>query len=189
MDNKPIAAGKSSFDIVDRERVFGELNLKKNTVLLDVASGAGNYALAIAEALGDDGRVYAFDLWEEGIEELNRRAAAQDVKNIKAAVADVSKRIPLEAGSIDTCLIATALHDLVEDSAGEGALREVARVLKPGGRLVVAEFKKIDGPPGPPKRIRLAPEELDELVLPLGFEKEHTVDAGVYTYVTTYLKA
>lgn len=188
MDHKPIAAGKSSFDLVDKDTVLSELRLNENTAVLDMASGAGNYSLVIAEAMGGNGMVYAVDLWKEGIEELNRRQAALDLKNIEAAVADVSQEIPLQDGSIDVCLIATAFHDLVEDGTGDGALTEAARVLKSGGRLVMVEFKKIDGPPGPPRHIRLAPEELDELVLPFGFVKEHTLEAGDYTYVSTYLR-
>lgn len=189
MEHNPIAAGKSSFDLVDQEKVLAELNLQKNHNVLDVASGAGNYSLAIAEALGGNGMVYAFDLWKDGVDELNRRRDARNLQNIKTAVTDVSKEIPLQASAIDVCLIATALHDLVEDGTGDGALKEIARVLKPGGRLVVVEFRKMDGPPGPPKHIRLSPVELDELVVPFGYEKEHTVEAGDYTYVSTYFKA
>lgn len=187
MKKKPIAAGKSSFDLVDRKKVLAELDLRQDTVLLDVASGAGNYALEIAAAMPEGGRVHAVDLWQEGIDELNRRAAAQGLENISTSVADVAHRIPFDNSSVDVCLIATALHDLVEDNAGEGTLSEIARVLKPGGKLIVVEFNKVEGPPGPPMRIRLSPGELDELVLPFGFEKGHTVDAGACTYLTTYV--
>jgi ubiquinone/menaquinone biosynthesis C-methylase UbiE len=49
--------------------------------------------------------------------------------------------------SADVCLIATALHDFVEDRIDQGVLTEIARVVKPSGILAVMEFKKIDGPP------------------------------------------
>ncbi|MFA5802085.1 MAG: methyltransferase domain-containing protein [Thermoleophilia bacterium] len=188
MENKPIAAGKSAFEIVDTDVVFGELELKPDTILLDVASGVGNYALPAAEIIGENGAVYAVDLWQEGIEELGRRASELGLKNITAINADASKEIPLEDESVDTCLIATALHDLAEVNAAEGALREIARVLKPGGRLVIVEFKKMEGPPGPPLKIRFSPDELDELVLPFGFEKKHTVEAGEYFYLSSYVR-
>ena len=42
MDKKPVAAGKSSFDLVDTDAVFSILNLTGDTIFLDVASGAGN---------------------------------------------------------------------------------------------------------------------------------------------------
>jgi ubiquinone/menaquinone biosynthesis C-methylase UbiE len=184
-DKRPIAAGKSSFDLVDKEKVLAELNLQKGTVLLDVASGAGNYALEIANAMPEGGKIYAVDLWREGIDDLKRRAAERGLTSIRAVVADVSKEIPLRDHSVDVCFVATALHDLAEDNTAEGALKEMARVLKPGGNLVVIEFKKIEGP-GPPLRIRLSPKELDALVLPFGFKSHHMVDVGAYTYLTVY---
>lgn len=187
MEKKPIAAGKSSFDVVDSSTVLSALELEKGPVLADIASGAGNYAVAAALRMAEGGRIFAFDLWKEGIEELGRRVTEGGLSNLTAGVADVSKRIPLEDNSVDICLIATALHDLIEEKAGEGALREAARVLRPGGRLVIVEFKKVEGPPGPPRRIRLSPEELDEIVKPFGFEKKHTIDTGDYTYLSKYI--
>ncbi|MBE0429671.1 MAG: methyltransferase domain-containing protein [Thermoleophilia bacterium] len=188
MDETPISAGKSSFDLVNWQRVLPELGLDDGIVLVDIAGGAGNYALAIAEASAGKGMIHSFDLWRQGVDELSRRSAAAGFKNIRAEVADVSKRIPLPEHSVDACLIATAFHDLVEAGAGEGALAEVSRVLKAGGRLVVIEFKKMEGPPGPPISIRLSPEELDRKILPLGFRKGKTIEAGTHLYLSTYFK-
>jgi ubiquinone/menaquinone biosynthesis C-methylase UbiE len=185
MDDKPIAAGKSSYDMVDQNAVVQALALSPGDLLLDVAGGAGNYAIDIASSRPDV-KVVAVDLWAEGIAELVRRASAGGLKNVQAEVADVSRHIPLEDRTADVCLIATALHDLAADNAAEGSLREIARVLKAGGRLVIIEFKKVEGPPGPPRHIRLSPEELDELVLSQPFEKENSRDAGEYTYLTVY---
>jgi ubiquinone/menaquinone biosynthesis C-methylase UbiE len=82
--------------------------------------------------------------------------------------------------------MATVLHDLIEDGTHEGALEEIVRVLKPGGRLAIVEFKKIPGPPGPPEKVRLAPEELIRVLEPYGFKPRDTVSLGESTYLSLF---
>jgi len=77
----------------------------------------------------------------------------------------------------------TVLHDFARDGGEQGALRETARVLKPGGIFGIVEFKKIDGPPGPPIHIRLAPEEVESMIKSFGFTPTRSVDTGPYTYM------
>ena len=181
-----IAAGKSSYDLIDPERFFAALDLAGDTVLLDVGCGAGSYALAAAEWLGAGGTIYAVDLWQEGVESLARAAARRGLGTIHPLVADVSSRIPIPDRSVDVCLLATVLHDLIQDGTAEGTLREVRRALRPGGRLAVVEFEKVDGPPGPPAAIRLSPTELDAVLAPHGFRLIATTPVGLYNYLSVY---
>ena len=69
---KPTGAGKNSFGLIDTAKFFQELDLKKGTTFLDVASGWGAYSLAASDIVGKDGQVYAVDLWEEGISSLRK---------------------------------------------------------------------------------------------------------------------
>jgi ubiquinone/menaquinone biosynthesis C-methylase UbiE len=187
-EKQPTGAGKSSFDLIDAEKFFQELNLQKGISFLDVASGRGAYSLAVSDIIGPQGNVFAVDLWAEGIEMLKTAAQERGVQNITAFVSDVGRRIPVEDQSIDVCLIATALHDFVEDQIALSVLNEIVRVVKPAGILAVMEFKKIDGPPGPPIHIRLSPEEVTDLLGPYGFHKERTVDVGPYNYFMLMVK-
>jgi ubiquinone/menaquinone biosynthesis C-methylase UbiE len=184
MDHKPIAAGKSSFDLVDVEKLFSELNLKPETVFLDVACGRGSYSLAVSKLIEAEGHVYAVDLWEEGIAILEGEVTKRGIKNLTARVADVSRHIPVADKSIDICLLATVLHDLIQVQKAEGTLKEVQRVVKIGGTVAVVEFKKIEGPPGPPIDIRITAEELVGYALPHGLVPVKTVDLGPYHYLT-----
>ena len=187
MAEKPIAAGKSSFDLVDPEKIFAELRLQPDTVFLDVACGVGNYALAAAEFIGEEGTILAVDLWEEGIEVLRERVVELGLTQVHAEVGDVSQRLPAENCSVDVALMATVLHDLVKAETAEGTLREIARVLKPQGRLVVVEFDKVDSEPGPPVAIRLSPGEVEEIVAPHGVREEHITAVGSFTYLISFV--
>jgi len=183
---KPPGAGWSSFGLVDAERVFDILGLKRGSTFLDIACGRGDYTIAASRIIGDKGLVYAVDLWERGIAALTKRCSAEGIKSVKAIVANVGKRIPIEDETVDACLMATALHDLVQTRDAEGALEEVRRVLKFQGSLTIVEFKKVDGPPGPPLHIRLTPEEVETMAVPHGFGKGRVVEVGPYNYVITF---
>ena len=70
MNDKPIAAGKSSIGLVDIAKLVDVLEIEPGIIFLDVACGAGAYTLALADHIGPTGRLYALDLWAEGIEML-----------------------------------------------------------------------------------------------------------------------
>ena len=181
-------AGRSSFALVDQDKVFTELQLKGGTTFLDLGCGRGEYAVVASKIVGKEGVVYGVDLWKEGINSLRQQASVRGSTNIKAMVADAGKRIPLEDMSIDVCFMATVFHDLVLANISEGALREISRVLKKQGELAIVEFKKIDGPPGPPLSSRLAPEEVEERVTPYGFHRVGREEIGPYNYMLCFLK-
>ena len=187
-ETKPPGAGKSSFDLIEPARLLEELPLQPGITFLDLGCGAGNYTLAVAEVIGAHGVVVALDLWPPGIEALEERALAAGRRNIRAVLADISKPIPLGDQSVDICLMATVLHDLAEFGLAEDALQEARRVVKPGGTLAIVEFDKVEGPPGPPRRIRLAPEEVENLVVPYGFEETRTARVGSFNYLILFTK-
>jgi ubiquinone/menaquinone biosynthesis C-methylase UbiE len=185
--HKPPGAGKSSYDLIDPGVLWAELNLPQGITFLDLGCGQGNYALAAADRIGPTGVVYAVDLWEEGIAALRDRAAREGRANLKALAAPAGQ-VPIKSRSVDVAFMATVLHDLAEAGTATGALTEVARVLKPGGLLAIVEFDKIDGPPGPPRHIRLDPAAVEALVAPYGFRRQKTVKLGPYNYLITFSK-
>ena len=184
---KPPGAGKSSYDLIDPGALWAELNLPQGITFLDLGCGQGNYSLAAASHIGPTGVVYAVDLWEEGLAALKERAAREGRTNLKPLAAPAGQ-VPMESRSVDVGLMATVLHDLVEAGTAAGALAEVTRVIKAGGRLAIVEFDKIDGPPGPPRHIRLDPAEVEALVAPYGFAWQQTVKLGPYNYLITFMK-
>jgi len=182
----PPGAGKSSYDLIDPGALWAALNLPQGITFLDLGCGRGNYTLAALDLIGPRGLVYAVDLWEEGIAALEALAAREGRANLKPLAAGADQ-VPIDSHSVDVVLMATVLHDLVEAGTEAGALAEVARIIKTGGRLAIVEFHKIDGPPGPPRHIRLDPAEVEALVAPYGFARQETVNLGPYNYLITFV--
>jgi ubiquinone/menaquinone biosynthesis C-methylase UbiE len=181
--NKPPGAGKSSFDLVNPQTVFEELGLTRSTVFLDLGCGPGDYLLAAAERIGPEGKLYGLDAWEEGVHRLKRKILGKGLSNVHVLLSDVTKSVPLPDNSVDVCLMGTVLHDFFRDGGEQGVLLETARVLKPGGIFGIVEFKKIEGPPGPPIHIRLSPEEVETMIKPFRFRKERMLETGQFTYM------
>ena len=186
MKNKPIAAGKSSFSLIDSNQFFSEIGLIKNITMLDVACGIGAYAMAASSYVGPSGKIVAVDLWEDGIDTLKTEIQSRNIGNIFPHVADVSRHIPMPDHSVDICLMAAVLHDLVQDNTDQGTLKEVERTLKPDGQLAVVEFQKKEGPPGPPMNIRISPEALEMFLRPFGMHPFKSVDIGEHLYLSIY---
>lgn len=185
-ENVPTSAGLSSFNLLHERKFFTALDLNKGMTLLDFGCGAGNYAVAAAPHIGDSGRIYAVDLWEEGVETLEVRAAMARLENIQTWVCGADQKLQLGDHTVDLCLMATVIHILVQEEVIQSALREIQRVLRPGGIVAVVEFHKKEGPPGPPLSWRLAPAELAETLAPSGLRGNETFEVGPHNYLSLF---
>ena len=180
--------GNSSKMLLDPEKTLKEIGLKTGDSLLDAGCGEGSFSIPASEVVGDSGKVYAFDISEEAINFLKEEIKKSNIKNIEAFIGDVTKKLSIEDESIDVCLMANILHGLVVNKKVESTLKEMFRVLRPNGILAIVDFKKIDGPPGPPKSIRMMPEEVVKIISKYGFKKKKIVEIGEYHYAVTFIK-
>lgn len=188
MHQAPIAAGGSSFDQIDSEKLFREIQLQPGMTFLDVACGYGFYSIAASKYVGETGSVYAVDLWRAGIDHLSNHIRENNLNNIQPVLADVRKKIPIKSSSVDICLLSTVLHDFIHEKTEAGVLKEIQRLLKPGGKLAVVEFKKMESYPGPPIEIRIAPVQVEKTVAPHGFMILKLIEIGEFHYLTLFSK-
>jgi demethylmenaquinone methyltransferase/2-methoxy-6-polyprenyl-1,4-benzoquinol methylase len=106
--------------------------------MLDVASGSGDLARALARAVGPGGEVWATDLNRRMLERGRDRLL--DAGTLLPAVQCDAERLPFPAAYFDGVTVGFGLRNMTHK---ETALAEMARVLRPGGRLVVLEFSKV----------------------------------------------
>jgi len=114
---------------IPRQRILEEVGIEPGDRVLDYGCGTGSYTAVAAQMVGDCGKVYALDFHPLAIESAERLAAG-GLGNIEAIRSDCATG--LADGSIDVVLLTDILHMLGEP---ERILRELHRVLKPGGVL------------------------------------------------------
>lgn len=115
--------------------------------LLEVGPGVGIYALPVATTLAPDGSLDAIDVQPEMLGDLVRRAGRAGVTNIITKEGD-AMRLPYADATFDGAYLVGVLGEIPDPPT---ALRELRRVLKPGGRLVVGEVLGAD-----PDAVRLS---------------------------------
>jgi SAM-dependent methyltransferase len=106
------------------------LNIPSGGVALDVGSGPGNVTASLARAAGPDGLALGVDISEPMLERAVRNEAGPHVGFLKAD----AQRLPLRDNTVDA-VVSTAVLQLVPNPTA--ALVEIARVLRPGGRLAI----------------------------------------------------
>jgi len=169
-------AGHSTKKYVDIPKVISLL-VGAKTVFLDIGCGPGDYLL---EARKLTENVIGIDKHEPSI-------AIIESMGIRGIVADATKIIPLENGSVDSVLIANVLHGFIANKEDSNAMNEVARVLKNDGRVGIVEFKKTSDA-GPPAEIKLTPGDVINCLAKNGFSKISEHDVGPHHYMVIFKK-
>jgi ubiquinone/menaquinone biosynthesis C-methylase UbiE len=162
---------------LDPQRIFTRFGLSKGMRVADVGAGTGFFAIPAARIVGPAGKVYAVDLVPEMLEELQAKLAREPVPNLQA-VRSTEDRIPLADGSVDFAFLACVLHEL----DGPGTLLECRRILTPGGRLGIVDWKKEEMEFGPPVAHRLDEDEARSVLRDAGFHPVKTFEGGRYHY-------
>ncbi len=113
--------------------------IKSGMMVMDLGCGSGAFTPFVARVVGEQGKVYAVDIQPAMLRQLERKLAKdgnQGIKNIEMKRANAYD-LPLGDGTVDLVYRVTVLQEIPDRSR---ALREISRVLKPGGILAVTEF-------------------------------------------------
>jgi SAM-dependent methyltransferase len=129
--------------------------------VLEVGPGTGYYTLDMAQWVKPGGQVDILDLQREMLDHTMRRAGEAGLANVTPTESDATA-MPYEDGIYDAAFLVTVLGEIPDP---ETALREIARVLRPGGRLVVGELL------GDPHYVRLGPLRLRASGAGLSYER------------------
>lgn len=122
--------------LITRPRLREVLAPVSGERVLEVGPGTGYYALEVASWLAPDGHLDVFDLQQEMLDHTLTRAEQREIRNIVALQGD-ARSLPFADDAFDAAYLVTVLGEIPDQ---EAALRELARVVKPSGRVVVGEL-------------------------------------------------
>jgi len=161
--------------------VLGWLELRPGMMIADIGTGTGYFAIPIARAIAPGGRVFAVDLQPELLEVLRKKLAEPSAPANIVLLAGTAGSTGLAAGSCDLALLANVWHELDDYDA---ALAELTRILKPGGRLAVLDWRPdVERPPGPPLEHRLPAREVQQFFEEHGKRVDAVPNVVQYSYL------
>ncbi len=151
------------------DRIIDAMEVHGQEDVIDIGAGPGFFALPMARRT--QGTVYAVDLSPEMLAMLSERARQAGLDHVQVVEA-TADQLPLPDESVDRALMAFVLHEVPDQAA---ALREVHRVLRPGGKFLLLEWDKRPMDMGPPVEERLALDVSEAALRSAGFDILHRI--------------
>lgn len=166
---------------VDPATVVKKLDIAPGSRVADFGCGSGFFSFEFSRHVGAEGVVYALDVLPSALEAVTSHAKTLGLTNV------VTKRVNLEneqgSGLGNMSIDWAVLKDvLFQNKKKDVMLREVARVLKPGGRALIMEWNPDEALVGPEKSLRIGKEELQVLIGQVGLAIDQELSVGGFHY-------
>ena len=171
-ENGHRAHGFSSAHFLDSDEIIQELNLTGNETFMDAGCGDGHNAIKVLEDYNHKGLVYAVDIYDASIEDMETYKTENNVENLINIEADITEGIPgVDDESMDVILMVNVFHGFKASRKLDEAVEELARIIKKDGKIAIMDYKPWDVPKGPPTQYRSSPADLEKLFNKHGLEQ------------------
>jgi protein-L-isoaspartate O-methyltransferase len=127
---------ESPHPLITRRRLREALAPRAGETVLEIGPGTGYYSCDVARSLAPGGALHVLDLQQEMLDHTMRKARAQGVDNLVPRQGD-ARELPYDGATFDAAFLVAVLGEVPDPDA---ALRELRRVVRPGGRVVVGEL-------------------------------------------------
>jgi predicted methyltransferase len=143
------------------ELIMDDLNIAEGAVVADLGAGGGWFTIQLARRVAQNGLVYAEDVQPAMLDAIRRRAQRENLSNVRTVLGTAND--PKLPHGLDAAIIVDVYHEMAcaaKPSCDEpvAVLKNVARSLKPQGRLGIVDFFPGEGGPGPAPEERVDPD-------------------------------
>jgi ubiquinone/menaquinone biosynthesis C-methylase UbiE len=160
-----------------RDIIDCEAGISQGMVCVDMGCGTGTFTFPMCELAGETGVVYGVDENPNMLESIRVKGLPSNLKLIQSDVINTG----LQSSIADFCLLAFILHEVKQP---QGLISEAFRLLKPGGEILIVEWKaELDSPPGPPRLSRLSQNKVESLVKKSGLQGIDFIDWSINYFI------
>lgn len=137
------------------DQIMDALSIAEGSVVADLGAGGGWFTVRLARRVGPNGLVYGEDIQPEMIEAIGRRVQGEGLRNVRTVLGtETDPKLPTR---VDAVLIVDVYNEIDDPVT---VLKNVARYLKPQGRLGIVDFNQGGGGPGPEPDKRVDPQTI-----------------------------
>ncbi|MFA5935928.1 MAG: methyltransferase domain-containing protein [Patescibacteria group bacterium] len=177
---------RSGTELINPFKLLERVGIRAGQRVADLGCGSlGHFVFPAAQFVGADGVVYAVDIQKSVLEQIEKAIKQDHLFNIKCVWSDIDVygATKIDDASLDLTLV---INNLYLSQNRPQLAREVARLTKQGGRVVVVEWKTISTPFGPSNAQRLDQGEAKKIFNTPHFKLEDEFEAGPYHYGILY---
>lgn len=166
---------------VDPETLIRQIQVSPGSIVADFGCGSGYFALAFAKAVGETGKVFALDILPSALNAVASHAKSSGITRLMTKRANLEREngSGLDAESVDWVILKDILF---QNKNKEVILREAHRILRPGGKVLLMEWRESDASVGPDVNLRISREKVLELASNIGFSMQKELQAGDFHY-------
>ncbi|MBU6323254.1 MAG: methyltransferase domain-containing protein [Patescibacteria group bacterium] len=168
-------------DFSDPKANILQLGLREGMRVCDIGAGSGHYAVAAGNIVGEDGKVYAVDVQEDILKHVRDHAKERGLHNVETIWGDAEKvgGTTLRDHVADAVILSNTLFQL---ERRDEAVKEIRRILRPGGKLLVIDWAGAYGGMGPSGDRVVTEYAAEDLFIGGGFHKLKDFRAGPHHY-------
>jgi ubiquinone/menaquinone biosynthesis C-methylase UbiE len=167
------------------DHVMDALGIAEGSVVADLGAASGWFTIRLARRVGPSGKVYAEDIQPQMIEVIRRRVQRENLSRIVEVTPGTADDPKLPRNALDAVLIVDTYYEMEQPVM---LLRNVARALKPTGRIGIINFTKDGGGPGPPMDERVDADRVIREANAAGLELIARPDILRYQYLLVFAK-
>ena len=163
------------------DKVIQQFKLGAGMQVADLGVGTGAQALAALRVVGETGSVYAIDVQKDLLAKVKKEAEAEGFKNLHVIWSDLESEhaTTLADGFLDAVIVSNVLFQI---ESRDRFMKEVARILRPNGKVLIIDWSESFGGMGPHTDAVFTKHAARTLAEDAGLGFEQDIDAGTHHY-------